>query len=281
VIGYSGAGFPPGPMPTLTGVYGHAVAVGVQGQSPAGTGVDGISTTGTALSGVSGTGPGVVGRSNGTAAVIGYVGSASPAPPASGTAVLGAGPIGGYDLYAGGFGRLGFVQSDIVGPPGSSFLSHTGDLFVDAAGSLWVCVASGNPGSFRKLAGPATAGALHPINPARVYDSRLSGGPLAAGATRTISVSTATAGGVVVPSGAVAIAFNLTIARTVGSGSLAVVPSGAPFGTTSTINWYANGQEVANGGIVRLGGDRQVDIFSGGRVGASTQLIVDISGYYL
>ena len=280
VLGYSGTGFPPRVPLAPTGVYGYASAIGVKGESTTGSGVEAVATTGAALAAVSGTGPGVVARSSGTAAVIGYIGVASPSAPASGAAVFGAGPIGGYDLYAGGYGRVGFIQGPDVGTPGSPFVSATGDLFVDAAGSMWVCVAGGSPGSFRKLAGTTSAGTLHAINPARVYDSRLSDGPLAVGGVRTISLSTATVGGTVVPSGALAIAYNLTITGTLVAGWLGVVPAGASFGGTSSINWFAPAQTLANGGIVKLGGDRQCDIWSGGRAGASTQFIVDITGYY-
>ena len=36
----------------------------------------------------------------------------------------------------------------------------------------------------------------------------------------------------------------------------------------------------ANGGIVKLRGRRQADLWSGGSGGASTQFIIDITGYY-
>jgi len=321
VYGYAASGTPVGvrgDSPAGTGTEGISTSgSGVLGTSTSGDGVAGTSSSSFGVLGTSSTGIGTGGSSSGTqpairglsessnTGVFGFsrasTGTLPPATPANtgvyglasqdataagvrgesttGTGVVGA-ALSGHDFLASGSGRIGLVPNLSAGPPSAGTYT-TGDVFCDAVGNLWVCVATGTPGVFRKVAGPATAGALHPITPARVYDSRLSGGSLAAGSTRTLSVATATAGGTVVPSGAIAIAFNLTIAGTVGSGWLGVVPSGAPFGTTSTINWYATGQEVANGGIVKLGGDRHVDIVSGGRVGASTQLIVDISGYYL
>ncbi len=93
-------------------------------------------------------------------------------------------------------------------------------------------------------------------------------------------MATATTGGTVVPAGAIAIDYNLTITRTEARGWLGLVPSGAPFGSTSSINWFATGQILANGGISKLGGDRQVDGWSGGGGVASTQFIIDITGYF-
>jgi len=83
-----------------------------------------------------------------------------------------------------------------------------------------------------------------------------------------------------VPADATAVAYNLTVAATVGAGWLGVVPAGATFGGTSSINWFGPGQTLANGGVVKLGGDRQCDIWIGGRAASSTQFIVDITGYY-
>jgi len=280
VLGYSGPGLPPSSPPTLTGVYGVSAGVGVEGESTAGTGVLGKSSSGVGLDGDSASGVGVVGRSTTGTAVLAYIGTAPRPTAPTGTAVFGAGDLGGYDLYAGGSGRLGLVQGPDVGTPGSPFVSAVGDLFVDAAADLWVCVVGGTPGQFRKLAGPATAGSLHPIVPARVYDSRIAGGPLAVSGMRTISIATATSGGTVVPADATAVAYNLTVAATVGAGWLGVVPAGATFGGTSSINWFGPGQTLANGGVVKLGGDRQCDIWIGGRAASSTQFIVDITGYY-
>lgn len=270
VFGFSrnfGAGSPPA-TPANSGVYGYAAedatAVGVKGESTAGTGVVGVS----------GSGRGVFGQSNADAGVMGYVGgSTPPVPPITGAGVLGAN-LGGHDLFAGLSGRIGFVPAPVVND------LATGDLFLDTGGNLWVCTAAGLIGSIRKLAGPATAGSLHPIVPARVYDSRHSGGSLSVSGLRTISIATATTGGTIVPSGATAVAYNLTITATIGTGWLGVVPAGSTFGGTSSINWFGPGQTLANGGIVKLGGDRRCDVWIGGQAGGSTQFIVDITGYY-
>ncbi len=155
-------------------------------------------------------------------------------------------------------------------------------------GELWVCVEAGTPGVWRKLVAPATAGALHPIDPVRSYDSR-SPSPfrarLAGPGNRTVSVADArdlTTGTVtvadVVPVGATAVAFNLTITGTVGAGFPALAPGGATEFAASTINWATGGVTVANAGIVKLGADRDLVVFAGGA--GSTDFIIDITGYY-
>lgn len=264
VFGLSGGGLGPG-TPVKTGVYGFATqdstAVGVTGESTVGCGMVARAATGVGL--------------------VAFVGpSALPTAPL-GTAIFGAGATGGYDLVAGGSGRMRLVPGPDAGTPPAPFVSASGDLFCDATGSLWLCVAGGAPGTFRQIGGPTTAGALHPIAPARVYDSRLSGGAMSLGAPRMIQVATATAGGTVVPPGAIAIAYNLTVTGTLGMGWLALIPAGAAFGGTSSINWFGSGQTLANGGIVKLGGDRRCDVWIGGQTGAATQIIIDITGFYL
>lgn len=73
---------------------------------------------------------------------------------------------------------------------------------------------------------PSTPG-FHAIAPLRVYDSRLSGGPMTGGQTRTISVATTTGGAPAVPVAASAILYNLTVTdTTTGIGFLALFPAG-------------------------------------------------------
>lgn len=130
-----------------------------------------------------------------------------------------------------------------------------------------------------------------PITPARVYDSRFpgTGGRLSNGQSRVISVRDAinpTTGAVVtpnvVPAGAAAVTFNLTIVDTQVSGYLGVNPGdGAPTGS-SAINWYQSGQIVANGTLCRLSSTRTLLVFCGGAgPTSSTHFLFDITGYYL
>jgi hypothetical protein len=127
--------------------------------------------------------------------------------------------------------------------------------------------------------GYRAAGPFHAISPTRVYDSRPAGTAITTGTTRTVSVVSAGAGTAdVVPAGASAITFNLTITATTGRGYLTLVPLGGT-SAASTLNWYAKDQTIANGGTVALGGDRQLTLVAGG-VG-STHAAIDITGYFL
>jgi hypothetical protein len=166
-----------------------------------------------------------------------------------------------------------------------------GDLVADGSGNLWYCTATGTPGQFRKLAGPATAGSFHPLTPGRVYDSRVSvpgpAGPLGgAGGHRTISVADSRnpANGAVVsanfvPAGATAVFCNLTIVSQTGSGYLLLNPGGTTTIGASTINWTDPGQVVANGVVATLNANRQITVVSG--TGGSAHFLVDVTGYYL
>lgn len=81
----------------------------------------------------------------------------------------------------------------------------------------------------------------------------------------------------IVPFGATAIFFNLTIAQTTGSGFLQLAPGNASIVTASTINWQSPNLSAANGSFSTLDELRQAKILSGGS--GSTELIVDVTGY--
>lgn len=129
--------------------------------------------------------------------------------------------------------------------------------------------------------------AFIPIDPKRVYDSRYIAplGPLATTTNRVVSVAnsylpdTATLDITnLVPVGAKAISYNLTIANTVGSGFLSVAPGDAAALGASSINWFQSGMVLANGLIVKLDSNRQIKVFAGGP--GSTDFIIDILGYF-
>jgi hypothetical protein len=126
-----------------------------------------------------------------------------------------------------------------------------------------------------------------PLAPFRAYDSRWIGaaGPLAANTSRTVSIKDAhdTNTGAVttvdlVPGGAQAVSYNLTITATAGSGFLAITPAGAAGFAASAINWSGPNLDLANGGTVPVSASREVTVW-GGFTGSS-QFIVDVTGYY-
>ncbi len=164
-----------------------------------------------------------------------------------------------------------------------------GQVEMDENGNLWLCTATGTPGTWRKLAGPATAGAFHALTPGRVTDSRPTqggSGPLDVTGTVTVSVANRMAVGVVppladfVPAGATAVTANVTVTNTVGTGYLAVNPGGTTSVAASTINWVGTGLNLANGVTLTLNANRELTVICGGQPGAQANFIIDITGYY-
>ena len=123
-----------------------------------------------------------------------------------------------------------------------------------------------------------------PITPYRNYDSRdYFNGRIAEADEQWGIVLTDEAGTQQIPSTAVAVTFNLTVTETIGSGYLGAFPADALWPGNSTVNWTGSGATVANGGTVALGcldSCGQMSVFMGGTEGASTNYIIDITGYY-
>ena len=176
--------------------------------------------------------------------------------------------------------------------PSSTGLHSVGSVAYDAnSEAYWVCVAEGTPGTWRKLADAATAGAFHALPTSRVYDSRLPMAPAASGVLlggqsrlipcrdRRDPATGAVDAADLVPAGATAIAFNLTVTATGNRGFCSLEPGTATASGGSTINWGASGQVVANASVVRLDTERQVKVFCAGS-GASTHVVLDVVGYY-
>lgn len=173
-------------------------------------------------------------------------------------------------------------------PPDRGDAHNDGELTIDANNDVWICVEAGLPGVWRKVTGPAAAGAFHAIAPVRVFDSRQlttpGSGRFSAGTSRVISVKDGRNGQTemvdapdVVPKGATSVTFNLTVTNTDSPGFAFIAPSEVDVVGASTINWTGAGASVANGGVVKLGGDRQLRVFC---EVSGADVIVDISGYF-
>lgn len=177
------------------------------------------------------------------------------------------------------------------GQPRSSD-AKPGDLSIRTDGeggsTWWVCVKEQDlPDSARfvRVASPGSVGAFEALTtPLRVYDSRV-GAPPATGpktpivgpAERTIECWDTI--GDLVPSNARALVINLTATGTSAAGWAAVFPAGATFGGTSNLN-FAAGQTVANSVTVRCGPDASITVRVG-EAGVSTNVIIDVMGFYL
>jgi hypothetical protein len=129
----------------------------------------------------------------------------------------------------------------------------------------------------------APSGGITPIAPRRVYDSRVGTvGKIVKGATRTVSVATDGTAAVVVPVGARAIAYNLTITDTESDyGYLSIVPGGDPTGGVSSINWDKAKATLANGLIVGVNASREVSVFCDGTGTTKAHFVIDVVGYFL
>ena len=140
--------------------------------------------------------------------------------------------------------------------------------------------------------GGAGAGVFVPIEPARVYDSRLAGpggtpNPIPGNhGSRVMQVADAidiVTGQVVqpniVPAGATSVAFNLTATNTLDRGWFSITPGDAATYAASTVNWPGGQDVIANGLTVKIAADRTVKVFNG--AGQPTDAVLDIVGYFM
>ncbi|HEX8408038.1 MAG TPA: hypothetical protein VF883_04190 [Thermoanaerobaculia bacterium] len=120
------------------------------------------------------------------------------------------------------------------------------------------------------IARPAGASLLYLVTPCRVIDTR--GNPVADGATRTLTI-----GGLCnVPVGATAIALNVTAVAPAATGYAALYPSNVAWPGSSTINYRA-ARTRANNAIVAVAPDGTINLRN---VGATTDFIIDVTGYF-
>jgi len=271
-----------------TGVEGAGTVIGVNG-SAGSFGVRGAGATG--LLGVGAT-TGVNGTVT-TAPGIGVSGS-------GGDTGIGVRGIGGDYAFAATKSNKAnlFLQpnNDTGTPspktqPATRADAHVVGELENVGGDLWWCVAAGTPGTWRKLAGPTSAGAFHALTPGRVYDSRTAQptgnvGRLSDTQTRTVSVSDRRnlATGAVdlanyVPLGATAVTANVTVVDTTASGFLAINPGGNTTVGAAAINWSGTGLILNNGVNLTLNAAREVTVICGG--GGSTQFVIDVTGFFL
>lgn len=128
---------------------------------------------------------------------------------------------------------------------------------------------SGDPGS-----------TFYPIDPARVLDTR-AGTPAPIQPREAREVNVARDLGTqseVVPEGAVAIAYNLTIPNPSLSGHLRVMPGDTAYTSASAIN-VAQAQTIANGLVVKVDANRDIRVYNS--VGEPVHAVVDVLGYFL
>jgi hypothetical protein len=129
---------------------------------------------------------------------------------------------------------------------------------------------------------------FHPISPVRAYDSRNAAYPspglLAPNASKVISIKDGhdAAGAVnaldVVPAGATAITYNITIGAPTGPNFVAVTPGDAAGFLASAVNFNGTA-DIANAATVAIDASRQIKVWGGDQAG-SAHVIIDVTGYY-
>ncbi|HEX4980833.1 MAG TPA: hypothetical protein VFV63_04010 [Ilumatobacteraceae bacterium] len=133
-----------------------------------------------------------------------------------------------------------------------------------------------------------TGTVFHPISPIRAYDSRNpaypSSGLLGPNTSRTISIKDGHDGAGlvnaldVVPAGATAITYNITIGAPTGPNFVAVTPGDAASFLASAVNFNGTA-DIANAGTVAIDAARQIKVWGGDQSG-SAHVIIDVTGYY-
>lgn len=170
------------------------------------------------------------------------------------------------------------------GPPAGGERA-VGQIKLDAAGDLWVCVASGTPGTWTRLLREDTApGRVVPLAPTRVLDTRQAGGrppggpavpgqvagPLHDGQAVTLDLT----GNAGIPAAASAVVGNLTVTSPTAVGFLQAAPGGAAT-ETSALNWTA-GATVANAFTTSV---NAAGLTITGHTPGTYHLIVDVTAY--
>ena len=216
-----------------TAVHGEG-ATGVHGQAttPSGIGVHGFSDSGRGVYGYSENSVGVMGFSRGS-----------------------------YGVWAHGVGARLFLDPGEHDPgPPTSGAHEQGAVRLDANGALWVCAASGTPGTWVRPGFNAQV--------RRLVHASSAAGTFAAGERKDVTI-----GGL--PAVASAVALNLTATST-GSGAVIVYPFGAarPEVAQLAVNPRYRWTGFA---IVRLGAGRRLSVHN---TAGTTRLSIDLAGFY-
>jgi len=286
------------------GVFGYTDATG------GAFGVVGVETAGSAcgagVRGIGGAGGnGVWGTSNGSVVSFGVAGSTDVGYGVFGTSSSGYGVIGssstGIDLATAGTGRI--LQGSYGGTGAPSSGTHSkGESVRDDNGDLYICVAFGTPGTWKKVAAiPADklGGALVFLpKPFRIFDTRPGvagcpidpGVPMPSASVTTLQVTgtaSTTDSTLVVPTGATGIVGDLLGINTAsngvsvpGNGFLTLQPHSGTATGNSYLHYYGDDvvQIYHNSFTIGLSSDGKLDV---GNFGSTTNVGIDIMGYII
>jgi outer membrane protein assembly factor BamB len=127
--------------------------------------------------------------------------------------------------------------------------------------------------SFAAPPPPPPPAAYTAVVPARLIDTRSSGGPLGPGSVRNLTVvGTAP----LAPASATGVMLNVTATNTSAAGFLTAFPTGSVVPLASNLNWTA-GRTVPNLVSVQVGSGGQVSFYNSA---GSTDVVVDLEGYF-
>jgi len=179
--------------------------------------------------------------------------------------------------------RLGVSGSS---PPSDTRAHLRGELYADTAGTLWFCLQSGAPGTWRSLGGGGptgpSAGAFTALpTPVRAYDSRPgtppavgTKAPIEANTTRTIALGVAGSG---IDATVSTVVLNLLLVNTTaGSGNATVWKAGTAKPQSNSIVYGGNAGRFSTVAISAVDTQGRVQVHSTLR----THLVIDVVGVY-
>ena len=125
-------------------------------------------------------------------------------------------------------------------------------------------------------AGASAAANFFTVSPCRLLDTRSSGGPLAAGQTRTLSIL----GLCGIPDTATSIVGNVTAVAPTGGGSLALAAAQDGLTNTSSVSFNVGNTRASQALIGLSGTGTRAFTIRSGMASGSVDVIVDVSGYF-
>jgi hypothetical protein len=151
-----------------------------------------------------------------------------------------------------------FTTALDVDPPGRDRNSGVGIVMASAAADAL-------------LSTPAIP--FYTLTPCRVVDTRTTGGAIACGTERNVTV----VGSCGVPTGAKAVSLNVTVTQPTAAGNVRVYASGAPVPPVSSLN-YSAGQTRGNNAIAPLSTDGKMAVYCA--PSGTAHVIADVNGYF-
>ena len=183
-------------------------------------------------------------------------------------------------------GRLRQTTAATVGAP--TFSAIAGEQWRDRKGDLYICVATGTPGTWRKVAAqhPAYGAAGGSINflhsPIRVLDTRptstapqKNGGKALQPATDlVVTIAGVKVGAVSVPAGATGVIGNITAITPTANGSVVLRAENIAVPNTSNLT-FTKGVNVANGFTCALSPAGKLRV----RSSVATHVVIDVAAF--